>query len=212
MPEIIKIAPDNPDKKLLARAVRIMKAGGVIAYPTETFYGLGANAENEKALDKIFLIKGRDALKPLPIIIGSERALAGIADKIPARARILIKEFWPGALTLVFTASPRLPSRLTAGTGKIGVRISSHPLAHLLAKILSHPLTATSANPSGSPACTTAEEVIRCLGDRIDAVVDGGETAGGSGSTILDITVDPPALLREGAVPLLLLQKTLDKA
>jgi len=212
MPEIIKIAPDRPEERLIARAVQIMQAGGVIAYPTETFYGLGADAENEAALGKIFGIKGRDAGKPLPIIIGSREELAALTEEIPAAARLLMEEFWPGALTLVFRASPRLPSRLTAGTGKIGIRVSSHPLAALLAKSLAHPLTATSANPSGLPSCTRAEEVIRCLGDRIDAVLDGGETAGGAGSTILDVTVDPPILLRTGAIPPALLQNTLKRA
>ena len=212
MPEIIKIAPDRPEMRLIARAVHIMQAGGVIAYPTETFYGLGADAENEAALGKIFGIKGRDAGKPLPIIIGSREELAGLVEEIPAAARLLMEEFWPGALTLVFRASPRLPSRLAAGTGKIGIRVSSHPLAALLAKSLTHPLTATSANPSGLPSCTRAEEVIRSLGDRIDAVLDGGETAGGAGSTILDVTVDPPVLLRAGVIPPALLQNTLKKA
>lgn len=207
MPEIIKIAPDNPDERLIARAVRIIEEGGVIAYPTETFYGLGANAEDKKAVERIFLIKGRDAGSPLPVIIGSENDLAFFTEEIPPQARLLIREFWPGPLTLVFRASPRISVRLTAGTGKIGIRISSHPLAAMLAKSMAHPLIATSANPSGSPSCTRAAEVIRCLGDRTDAVIDGGETEGGHGSTILDVTVEPPTLLREGAIPSALLQK-----
>jgi L-threonylcarbamoyladenylate synthase len=211
MPEIIVIAPDNPEDGLITRAVRIVEAGGVIAYPTETFYGLGADAENDEALNRIFRIKGRDALKPLPVIIGSEEDLTEITEEIPESARLLIKMFWPGALTLVFRASPRIPSRLTAGTGKVGIRVSSHPLAALLAKSLPNPLTATSANPAGLPSCTRAEEVIRCLGDRIDAVIDGGETAGGSGSTVLDVTVSPPLLLREGAIPFILLEKALKR-
>ncbi|MBI4632763.1 MAG: threonylcarbamoyl-AMP synthase [Deltaproteobacteria bacterium] len=211
MPEIIKIAPDDPDERLIARAVRIMEEGGVIVYPTETFYGLGANAEDEEAVERIFLIKGRDAGSPLPVIIGSEKELALFTEEIPPKARLLMREFWPGALTLVFRASPRIPVRLTAGTGKIGIRISSHPLAAMLAKSMAHPLIATSANPSGSPSCTRAREVIRCLGDRIDAVIDGGETAGGHGSTILDVTVDPPALLREGAIPSVLFQNVFKK-
>lgn len=209
MPEILTIDPDKPEQSHIAKAIRIIRTGGIIAYPTETFYGLGADAENERALARVFLIKGRDALKPLPVLIGSEEELTGLAKEVPETARLLIRKFWPGALTLVFNAAPRIPSRLTGGTGKIGIRISSHPLARLLAKNITRPLTATSANLSGEPACTQAAEVIRCLGDRIDAVIDGGETAGGLGSTVLDVTVDPPLLLREGAIPFALLQKEL---
>ncbi len=208
-PKIIPIDPDTPETDRVAEAVRILRQGGVIAYPTETFYGLGADAQNEEALDRIFRIKGREAAKPLPVIIGREKELPRLTTEVPEIARLLIRRFWPGALTLVFNASPHVPSRLTAGTGKIGIRISGHPLACLLAKTLNRALTATSANPSGAPSCTSAEEVIRCLGERVDAVIDGGITTGGSGSTVLDVTSDPPLLLREGTIPSALLQKEL---
>ena len=111
-----------------------------------------------------------------------------------------MQKFWPGALTIVFAASPAVLPRLTAGTGKIGIRVSSHPVARLIAKGLAGPLTATSANLSGGPECSTADEVLRVFGDSLDAVIDGGTTAGGLGSTILDVTVSPPLILREGVV------------
>lgn len=200
MPEVLKIDPRNPDELLIARAVEILSEGGVIAYPTETFYGLGANGENEEAIQKIFLIKERDRKNPIPVIIGDESHLKNLVKDIPELARYLIKNFWPGPLTLVFKASQNVSPLLTAGAGKIGIRISSNLIATLLAKGLSHPLTATSANISTAQECTTAEEVLHHLGDRIDAIIDGGETPGGAGSTILDITKTPPVFLREGAV------------
>jgi L-threonylcarbamoyladenylate synthase len=200
MPKILKINPQHPDISLIAEAVNILEGGGVVAYPTETFYGLAADCRNENALEKIFLIKGRDIKNPLSVIIGDLGDLKDIVQEIPQYALLLIDKFWPGALTLVFTASQNVSPRLMAGTGKIGVRISSHPIATALAKALRHPVTATSANPSGAGECTSAHDVIECLGDRIDAVIDGGRVPGGKGSTIIDTTANPPVILREGAI------------
>ena len=206
MPEVLKIDPKNQDKYLLTKAVRIIEEGGVIAYPTETFYGLGADGRNENAIEKIFLIKGRDIRNPLSVIIGDRRDLKDLAEEIPEIALCLIETFWPGALTIVFKASQNVSSRLTAGTGKIGIRISSHPLATALVKAFRHPITATSANPSGAGDCNSVPEVIKCIGDKIDAVIDGGRTPGGKGSTIIDVTARPPVILREGIIsgPLIL--------
>ena len=122
-------------------------------------------------------------------------------EEIPAAAPILMQTFWPGPLTLVFRAASSVSSRLTGGTGKIGIRVSSHPIARFLAEGLAGPLTATSANLSGGPECSSADAVIRALGELPDAVIDGGATPGGAGSTILDVTVFPPRILREGAIP-----------
>jgi len=124
-----------------------------------------------------------------------------LVAEIPSAAEILMKTFWPGPLTLVFRASPSVLPRLTADTGKIGIRISSHPVARLLAAGIEGPLTATSANLSGAQECSTAQEVIAALGDLPDALIESGPTPGGSGSTILDVTVSPPRILREGAIP-----------
>jgi L-threonylcarbamoyladenylate synthase len=122
-------------------------------------------------------------------------------EEIPAAAKILMQTFWPGPLTLIFRASSSVSSRLTGGRGKIGIRVSSHPIARFLAAGLAGPLTATSANPSGDPECSSADAVIRTLSDLPDAVIDGGATPEGAGSTILDVTVFPPRILREGAIP-----------
>ena len=201
MPEVLKINPENPEINLIARAIHILKTGGVIAFPTETFYGLAADATNEDAVEKIFHLKGRDFSNPVALIIGNDRQLHGLVEEIPDSSRILMQTFWPGPLTLVFKASPQIIPKLTAHTGKIGIRISSHPVAACLAHRLDRPITATSANFSGTPEILSPQEVVRCLGDRVDLVIDGGLSPGGKGSTILDVTLDPPVTLREGAIP-----------
>ncbi|MFH2121418.1 MAG: L-threonylcarbamoyladenylate synthase [Pseudomonadota bacterium] len=197
----LKIDPGKPDEEKLTEAVRILLEGGVTAFPTETFYGLGADARNEEAVEKIFRIKGRNFRNPLSVIVANDREVIPLVEEIPATAEILMQTFWPGPLTLIFRAAPSVSSRLTGGTGKIGIRVSSHPVARFLAAALSGPLTATSANLSGGPECSSADAVIRTLGDLPDAVIDGGPTPGGAGSTILDVTVSPPRILREGAIP-----------
>jgi len=188
-------------------AVRTMKEGGVIAYPTETFYGLGADIGNAQAIEKIYAIKGRDFDKPVSIIIGSRKDLAMFARDITPAAETLMDRFWPGGITLLFSASQNVPGKLTAKTGKIGIRLSSNPVATLLAQSLSGAITATSANRSGQKECVSIEEVMDSIGEKLDAVIDGGRTPGGSGSTIVDVTVDPPIIVREGIVPLSLIAK-----
>jgi L-threonylcarbamoyladenylate synthase len=198
---LLKIDPGKPDEEKLAEAVRILRGGGVVGFPTETFYSLGADARNAAAVEKIFRIKGRSFQNPIALIVADDREVAPLVEEIPATAKFLMQTFWPGPLTLIFRASSAICPRLTGGTGKIGIRVSSHPVARFLAAALSGPLTATSANLSGGPECSSADAVIRTLGDLPDAVIDGGPTPGGAGSTILDITVSPPRILREGAIP-----------
>ena len=195
----IIITPDS-DGSFIAEAHSIMREGGVIAYPTETFYGLGADPRNVQALEKLYVVKGRGFNKPISIIIGNREDLPHCAQEISPAATILMKQFWPGGLTLLFQAASGFPERLTGGTGKIGVRLSSHPVATLLAQNISGAITATSANRSGGVECVSAQEVITRLGEAIDAVIDGGRTPGGAGSTIVDTTVDPPVVIREGIV------------
>jgi L-threonylcarbamoyladenylate synthase len=200
-PRTISIDPGKPDRTLIEEAVMTLKAGGIVAYPTETFYGLGADGMNEEAVEKIFLIKGRAHTNPIPVIIGEEENLWPLTITVDETSRRLIRAFWPGPLTLVFFAAPHISPRLTGNTGKIGVRISSHPIAACLARALGRPLTATSANPSGRGECTTAAEVHRILGNLVDLIIDGGMSPGGLGSTILDMTSQPPAVIREGRIP-----------
>jgi L-threonylcarbamoyladenylate synthase len=201
MREILNIDSQRPDDSMIAEASSILRSGGVVAYPTETFYGLGADGQNEEAIKKIFLIKGRNFKNPISVIVGNVNDVRGLVDEVPEIALHLMERFWPGALTIIFKASPDISDHLTAGTGKIGIRLSSHPIATALARKLGHPITATSANFSGNNECTSADEVIQGIGDQVDAVIDGGQTPGGLGSTIIDVTTDPPAILREGVIP-----------
>jgi L-threonylcarbamoyladenylate synthase len=212
MTTIIKIDPDRPETEKIEQAVAILKSGGVIAFPTETFYGLGTDARDEAAIDKIFGIKGRDFKNPILVVIGDARQLDTFVAEIPAAAQTLIGRFWPGPLTLVFQAAPSVSPRLTAGTGKIGIRLTSHPIAMEISRRLGGPLTATSANRSGAPECSSAAEVTSQLEGKLDAVVDGGRTPGGKGSTIVDVTSHPPRLLREGMIPFSLIRDTLATA
>lgn len=197
---ILKIDPANPESDLISQAVAVLKDGGVIAYPTETFYGLGVDATNEQAVERLFAVKGRDFKNPIPVVVGDIVHLNQVVNDVPPLAQELIARYWPGPLTLIFRATPSLPDRLTAGTGKIGIRISSHPIARLLAGKLGGPLTSTSANRSGQKECITVQEVMEKIGDDLDLIIDGGATPGGKGSTILDTTQDPPVVLRAGAI------------
>ena len=196
----LRIDPLNPDETALAEAIRILHGGGVVAFPTETFYGLGADARQEAAVEKVFRLKGRNAQNPISVIVADDREATLLAGEVPTAAQILMGTFWPGPLTLLFGASPAVLPRLTAGTGKIGIRVSSHAIARRLAAGLAGPLTATSANLSGERECSTAGEVITAFGEGLDGIIDGGETTGGLGSTILDVTVAPPRVLRAGVV------------
>jgi L-threonylcarbamoyladenylate synthase len=197
---IVQLDPLNPDEQRLREAAAFLREGKTVAFPTETFYALGASAYHEPALQKVFAIKGRMFDKPLPLIIHGESMLEEIAVQIPECARSLMRAFWPGALTLVFKASAKIPSLLIASTGTVAVRDSSHPLARLLVEIAGIPVTSTSANVSGDPSCASPEAVQAQIGDRIDLIIDGGPAPGGLPSTIVDLTVSPPRIVREGAV------------
>jgi L-threonylcarbamoyladenylate synthase len=176
-----------------------LRRGGVIGFPTDTAYGLGADASNEMAVRKIFEIKGRPETKPILLVVDSIAMVEGIAAFSDA-ARALAATFWPGPLTLVLPAERNISPVLTAGTGGIGVRWPDAPFATRLANALGRPVTATSANRSGMPAAVTAAEVRAQLEGQLEVVVDGGTLPVRGGSTLLDLTQDPPVLLREGPV------------
>jgi L-threonylcarbamoyladenylate synthase len=184
----------------IRRVSQVLLQGGVAAFPTETFYGLGADARNEEALQKIFQIKGREENKPLLLLIGDRDWLSGLVRNIPPVAGRLMEKFWPGPLTLVFEASPRLSALVTGGTGTVGVRLSPHPVAQALLQAVGRAITATSANLSGQPSASVAAEVFRALGNRVDAILDGGQTAGGLGSTVLDLSSPSPRIIRRGVI------------
>ncbi len=183
-------------------AVRVIRAGGLVAFPTETFYGLGANALDPVAIERVFRAKSRPPEKPLLILVDSLTMAIEVTAEIPSIARRLIARYWPGPLTLILPAGPRLPPALTAGTGTIGVRVSSHAVARALVGAALLPLTAPSANPHGASSPSTAAAVVAGLGDRVDLVLDGGSTRGGPPSTVLDVTRTPPRIVRAGAIAL----------
>lgn len=184
----------------LLKAADLIRAGGMVAYPTESFYGLAVNAADEEAIQRLFAIKKRRSDHPVLILIHSIEVLDQCVASIPEMAHKLIRQFWPGGLTLVFKAGSNLSPLLSAYTGKIGIRLSSHPVATELVKAVGVPITGTSANISGQPACVNAVEVLHSLGEGVDLILDGGATKGAPGSTILDITVTPPKILRQGIV------------
>lgn len=194
-----KILKDDPQG--IERASRLILQGGIVAFPTETFYALGADALNEQAIQKIYAVKGREEEKPLLLLVAEKDWLPELIKELPLPAEKLIEKFWPGPLTLVFEASARIPARLTAHTGKVGIRVPGHPMARELIRAVGRAVTGTSANPSGSPGASFAAEVIQALGGKIDAVLDGGRTAGGLGSTILDVSGPSPVVVRQGMIP-----------
>ncbi len=181
-------------------AAGILRSGGLVAFPTESFYGLGADAANETALQRLYFTKERKPGKPVLLLLPGSEGVMHYAAEVSESALRLMNTFWPGGLTLVFKAQKNVSKLLTAGTGKIGVRVSSHPLAKALTQAFGAAITGTSANISGALPCNTAGEVSEALGERVDIILDGGRTAGGKPSTVLDVTTVPPAILREGLI------------
>ena len=176
---VIRLNAGDSDHAGLDEAKKILLSGGIVAFPTESFYGLAVNAMDEAAIQRLFRVKKRRRDRPVLILIHDERALPGYVEPVSGIARKLIPRFWPGGLTLIFRAGPKISPLLTAGTGKIGVRLSSHPVPTAMARSINGPITGTSANISGRPACIDPEEVYQSLGNDIDLILDAGETAGG---------------------------------
>lgn len=198
---IEKIDFSKPNQPLIFKAAQIIMAGGIVAYPTETFYGLGVDAFNVHAIERIYHIKKRDLSKPILVIIENQRHLKELVSDIPPLAKELIKRFWPGPLTIIFRASPKVPAILTGNTGTIGIRISSHPVALGLVRAVGRPITATSANISGQLGLISALDVLKIFENGLDLILDGGITQGKKGTTIVNITLDPPRIVREGIIP-----------
>jgi len=200
MPQILRVSDGHSEKDVITSAAAIVSRGGVIAYPTETIYGLGADATNEQAIRRIFEIKGRNFNNPISLIIGHSQNVYPLVRKVTASAQKLMDAFWPGPLTIIFEAAGNVSPLLTADTGRIGIRLSGHDAARKIAGKAGKPLTATSANLSGSPECATADQVISQLGDRLDTIVDLGKTSGSVSSTIIDATTEQPVILRSGGI------------
>lgn len=194
------VKPQVTDE-LMSHACEVLRAGGVVAFPTETYYGLAVDPFNQAALSRLFALKGRSPGKPVLLIIDAPSQLAGLVEEIPRPFTILMEKFWPGPLTLVFPGAKSLPEMLTGSLGTVGVRVSSHPVARQLVKTFGRPITATSANFSGQPAAVTASGVQAQLGHKVDVVLDGGATQGGLGSTLLGYQEGKVCPLRAGVIP-----------
>jgi L-threonylcarbamoyladenylate synthase len=190
------------------RAAAVLRAGGLVAFPTETVYGLGADATNGRAVARVFEVKRRPHFDPLIVHVCDDAMLAEVVTGVPPTARRLIDRFWPGPLTLVLTASPRVASLVTAGLSTVAVRRPSHPVALDLIRRAGVPVAAPSANPFGSLSPTRADHVARMLGEHVDLVLDAGPALHGVESTILAVD-GPPVLLRHGAIPVEELEQVL---
>jgi L-threonylcarbamoyladenylate synthase len=184
----------------IEEGVSILKKGGVIAFPTDTVYGLGADAFNSVAVERIYKIKDRSESHPFPLLIADARQLTALAEPVPEIAWFFADRFWPGGVTLILSKKDSVPACL-ASRSTIAVRVPNHPTCLTLLEHLARPLIGTSANISGQPAALTADEVRQQLGERVDLIIDGGRCPGGKESTVLDITREPPVVLRQGIVP-----------
>jgi L-threonylcarbamoyladenylate synthase len=197
---IVKVDSVPPDPSVMRDAGALIETGGLVGFPTESFYGLGANALDARAVARVFAVKGRPEAKPLLVLVDSVEMAELLATGISRGARDLMARHWPGPLTLVLTASERVPPGLTGGSGTVGVRMPGHVVARALVATAGRPVTAPSANPSAAPPPTTADAVHRYFAGRVELILDGGTTAGGAGSTVADCTAWPPRILRQGPV------------
>lgn len=207
-----KIENSEPNDRIgdpFADAVESLRRGDVIVYPTETVYGLGADALNATAVERVAALKGRDPENPISIIVADGEMLESLVAEVPPVARDLMNRFWPGPLTLVLPAKQGLLTPLLNRNGGIGIRVSSHPIAIHLAARLGHPITATSANPSGKRPAQTKEEALLYFSGSVRIFVDGGRLEGTKGSTVLEIVRNQWRVIREGEIPATELASTL---
>lgn len=183
-----------------AQAGEVLRNGGLVAFPTETVYGLGANALDASAAAKIYAAKGRPSDNPLIVHIADEADLEGLVEEISDKAKVLMKEFWPGPLTLIFKKTEKVPMGTTGGLNTVAIRMPDHKVALELIREAGVPVAAPSANTSGRPSPTTAAHVFEDMEGRIDMIIDGGKVGIGIESTIVDMTVEPPMILRPGYI------------
>jgi len=188
------------DEAAIRRAADVIRAGGLVAFPTETVYGLGADALSEPAVARIFEAKERPRGNPLIVHLANAAALDSVAARVPSRARDAAARFWPGPLTLVLPRAGTVPLITTGGLETVAARVPAHPVARALIEASGRPIAAPSANRSGRPSPTRAEHVREDLDGRIELILDGGPTPVGVESTVLDLTTEPPLLLRPGGV------------
>lgn len=197
---IVSVDPVAPDAVTIDHAATILRAGGLVAFPTETVYGLGAHALDREAVERIYAAKGRPAYNPLIVHVASEEAARALAAEWPASASRVARAFWPGPVTVVVRKRPIVPDSVTAGLDSVALRVPAHPVALALIHAAGIPIAAPSANRSMELSPTTARHVAESLGERVDLVLDGGETTVGIESTVLDLRGERPAILRPGVI------------
>jgi L-threonylcarbamoyladenylate synthase len=207
MPVVLAVNPLSPEAGVLAEAARVLRSGGLVAFPTETVYGLGARALDERALARIFEAKGRPTHHPLIAHVEDEARARSLAASWPEVASRLARAFWPGPLTVVVDRAPHVPPAIGGGDSSIALRVPAHPVALALLALLGEPIAAPSANRYQGLSPTTAAHVVKELGDRVDLVLDAGPCAAGIESTVVDVRVDPPRVLRLGAADLAALRR-----
>ena len=198
---VLRVDREEPDVEKIRLAADVIRNGGTVAFPTETVYGLGADALNQEAVMKIFKAKMRPPDNPIIVHVSSKDEVYTLTEKVPESALRIMEAFWPGPLTLILKASTKVPRITTAGLDTVAIRMPSHKVALALIKESGTPIAAPSANLSGKPSPTTPEHVLRDLDGRIDLILDAGPTDVGVESTVLDLTVDPPQVLRPGGTP-----------
>jgi len=206
MTEVVRVDPDRPDPLDIARAAECLRRGGLVAFPTETVYGLGVHALDRDAVRRLFDAKGRPANDPLIVHVAAFDQVAPLVTALPAHAAALAARFWPGPLTLVLPRAASVPPEVTAGLQTVAIRIPAHPVARALLSAAGIPVAAPSANLFSRPSPTRAEHVLDDLNGRIDMVIDAGATTVGVESTVLDLTMDPPTVWRPGAITVEALQ------
>ncbi|MBI4304246.1 MAG: threonylcarbamoyl-AMP synthase [Chloroflexi bacterium] len=185
----------------IKKGISILKKGGLVAYPTDTVYGLGASSANYQAVERVYAVKERLRNMPFPLLVANKSQIVELAETVPPVGWLLIEKFLPGGLTIVLPKSKSVPDFLTAGGTTVAVRIPAHPVPIALIEGLGAPIIGTSANLSGQSSPLTAEEVYAQLGNKVDLIIDGGRCPGGKESTIVDVTGETPVILREGAIP-----------
>jgi L-threonylcarbamoyladenylate synthase len=197
---IVKVSSKRPDSKIIETAGEIITKKGVVVFPAQYFYGIAVDALDVDAAQKVFNIKKRNIQNPLLALIKDKNQLEQLVDSIPDIAEKLIEKYWPGNVTLIFNAAKHIPDIITAKTGKIGLRMPLHPVAKALVNQVNRPITGTSANLSGQPACNTINTIDPFVLKKTDIILDAGKLKPGLGSTVIDVTKNPIKIVRQGQI------------